>query len=627
VKGSTYRRCFCRDPKTRKPFGSKCPKLKQKRHGSYSIRQELPPDKDDQRRSFNRSGYPNSKEAQADLDKVRALLAIPDEEDHPGRIRIGDLLDSIGEKERIPDFEETKKKFGTGQSLVTNITVGRWLDEWLAGKKKLRDGGKTRYDVDVRVHLKPHLGPIRRDRLTVAHLDEMFASIEATNEEIVDANAMRRAALEELAIIPWKGKENRSRRKGIKDAIAVMPPFRRITGMASQHRIKATLRAALNTAIRRGQLSFNAAAHVELAPAERPKALVWTPERVEEWNRTGARPSPVMVWTPEQTGEWLDFVAEHRLYALWHVIAFRGLRRGESCGCRRQDRNASAGTLTIAKQLVQRKTADGWEVAESAPKTNSGERVIALDSFTDQVIDKHLARQDAERREMSAAWQDTGRLFTMEDGSWIDPRWLSAEFDRLVAASGLPPIRLHDLRHGAASLMLAAGVDAKIVAETLGHSDTRVTREVYQHVLPQVAIKAAEATARMVPRGGANEPDPSLSGVDTDRLLGSPEFAARLRALDLQAETFVEQLANAIRAMVRNNPHLSHGASSPRRETGEDHGAEAAEAAAMLVPLRRPAREAEDQETDIRPPGTAAHATLTPEGAKIIAFPPGRVRR
>lgn len=75
----------------------------------------------------------------------------------------------------------------------------------------------------------------------------------------------------------------------------------------------------------------------------------------------------------------------------------------------------------------------------------------------------------------------------------------SPVIERLVAASGLPPIRLHDLRHGAATLMLAAGIDVKIVSDTLGHSDTHITRDIYQSVLPQVGKNAAEATAKLVP--------------------------------------------------------------------------------------------------------------------------------
>ncbi len=72
-------------------------------------------------------------------------------------------------------------------------------------------------------------------------------------------------------------------------------------------------------------------------------------------------------------------------------------------------------------------------------------------------------------------------------------------FERLVASSDLPPIRLHDLRHGAATLMLAADIDIKIVSDTLGHSDTRITRDIYQSVLPHVGKSAAEATAKLVP--------------------------------------------------------------------------------------------------------------------------------
>ncbi len=79
------------------------------------------------------------------------------------------------------------------------------------------------------------------------------------------------------------------------------------------------------------------------------------------------------------------------------------------------------------------------------------------------------------------------------------PRQGNDLFERLVAASGLPPIRLHDLRHGAATFMLAAGVDVKVVSDTLGHSDTRIRRDIYQSVLPQVGKNAAAAIAKLVP--------------------------------------------------------------------------------------------------------------------------------
>ncbi|MET9928009.1 MULTISPECIES: tyrosine-type recombinase/integrase [unclassified Streptomyces] len=184
-----------------------------------------------------------------------------------------------------------------------------------------------------------------------------------------------------------------------------------------------------------------------------------------------------------------------RLYAMWHLIAFRGLRRGEACGQPWSETNLDTHFLTVSSQLVQ----DGWEVEASDPKTDSGSRVVALDDDTVDVLKHHRERQETAREEWGTAWVETGHVFTQEDGSWLHPGKVTDLFERLVAASGLPPIRLHDLRHGAATLMLAADIDIKIVSDTLGHSDTRITRDIYQSVLPHVGKNAAEATAKLVP--------------------------------------------------------------------------------------------------------------------------------
>lgn len=206
-----------------------------------------------------------------------------------------------------------------------------------------------------------------------------------------------------------------------------------------------------------------------------------------------------MVWTPEQAGQFLDFLAdtEERLYGLYHVITFRGLRRGEACGLRKTDRNRTQKALPIATQLVL----DGREVIEHAPKTDSGERIVVLDDYTDEVLDEQELRQEAERLEWGEAWTNSGGMFTVPDGSPVHPGWLTDHFERLVELSGLPPIRLHDLRHVAASLMLAAGVDVKTVSETLGHSDTRITRDIYQSVMPRSRPRGCRGNRCHRPQG------------------------------------------------------------------------------------------------------------------------------
>ncbi|MFD9591643.1 tyrosine-type recombinase/integrase [Kitasatospora sp. NPDC059973] len=466
------------------------------------MRQEVAPDADGKRRQFRRTGFDTSKEAQKELDRVRALLALADEDDPDALARVSDLI-MLCQKERspLPAPENTARLLRAGFKLTSRITVGDWLDFWLKGKKKLRPTGWTRYEVDVRCHLKPRIGERRLDQLSIEHLDEMFEGIDATNVEIVEQNAQRHQAVADLKLI-----EGRAARRTAREAIAAMPPFRRVTGLSSQHHIKATLRGALNAAIARQLIVFNPAHHVELTTAPKPKALVWTAARIAEWKRTGKKPSPVMVWTPDQAGVFLDHVSDHRLYALWHLFCFRGPRRGEGVGARWVDFDRDNRSLSVETQLVQL----GWSVLEGEPKTASGVRIVALDLDTTSVLVHHEKRQKAERFRFGPGWADTGRMFVEEDGTWLHPGKVSDLFGRLVEEAGLPPVRLHDLRHLAATLALLAGIDPKVVSEMLGHSDTAITRDIYQTVLDEIAREAAEAVVKLVPRRKAVYPRPGI---------------------------------------------------------------------------------------------------------------------
>ncbi|MFJ9340229.1 tyrosine recombinase XerC [Streptomyces sp. NPDC101733] len=523
MKGSTHRRCYCRDIETGRPLGKNCPKLSSRKHGSYSIRQELPPREDGTRRSFSRAGYETLKAAQADLDHIRALLGLAESDDVENLARLADMLELVGdEKAPLPDIEATRRRLSHGLDLTSRLTVGEWLDMWLGGKKG-RQSAISRDESNIRVHLKPRIGHLRLDRLRVVHLTEMFDAIAEGNVEIAEGNAARRKAVDDLALIPWKGRDHRARRKAMKTAIEEMDPYRRIVGAATRQRVRSTLRAALNSAIAQQLITFNPAAHVDLEAGRRPKALVWTEERVLHWKRTGEKPSPVMVWTPEHTGLFLDHVAEDRLYALFHLVAFRGLRRGEACGQRWTDTHLDAGLITVAKQLV----VNGWEVYEDDPKTDAGARTIALDSDTVHALRRHRAQQDEARAKWESAWVETGRVFTRENGELLHPANVTRRFIELYEEIGLPPIRLHDLRHGAATLAHAAGADLKDIQEMLGHSSITITADTYTSLLPEADLAIAEAAARLVPRARSAAPVARTEGAVSadEEVAGVPDRA------------------------------------------------------------------------------------------------------
>ncbi len=266
---------------------------------------------------------------------------------------------------------------------------------------------------------------------------------------------------------------------------------------ATLNRIRATLRTALNAAIRQGLIGDNPASRVELPVARRPRAVVWTAARVEHWQRTGEHP-PVAVWTAAQTAEFLHAIREHRLYAAFHLIALRGLRRGEAAGLRWCDVDLDQRVAVISQQIQQHQ---GYLTA-CPPKTATSARVIALDRTTVAALRAHREQQQDEQRQAGVDYHDSGYVFTTTNGDPLATVRLTRLFQGLVAEYGLPPIRLHDLRHGAATLALAAGVELKVVQDMLGHSSIVLTADTYTSVLPEVAHRAAEKTAKHVMKAG-----------------------------------------------------------------------------------------------------------------------------
>jgi integrase len=426
VKGSTFKRCACRD-ETGRQLGATCPRLKSPRHGSWYLLAELPPGANGRRRQHRRGGFTTQRDAQAALDALRTRL-------------------------------------GLGQEVDDRQTTGDYLEQWLIGKRRLRPTTARSYEMHLRLYLVPHLGHIPLERLRPAHISAMFDAILTGNED-----------------------------------------RQRAVGAASLRRIHATLRSALNAAVKCQRLPVNPAVHVELPDASRPK---------------------VKPWSAAELGVFLDAAAGDRLSALYEVMAMTGLRRGEAVGLRWCDVDLELQVLTVIQQIMQL----GYQTAVGAPKTSSGEyRRVDLDAGTVAALLAHQLRQEMERGEWGDAWADwqepfrtnpkrvafaTGRLlpscgrndcshglvFTREDGSHLHPEYVTRHMQRLAKKAGLPAVRLHDLRHGSASLQLAAGVPIAIVSKRLGHSSIAITSDTYSHLLEGVGRAAAEQAAALVPR-------------------------------------------------------------------------------------------------------------------------------
>ena len=184
-----------------------------------------------------------------------------------------------------------------------------------------------------------------------------------------------------------------------------------------------------------------------------------------------------------------------RMEARWLVGLELVLRRGEALGLWWDDLDLDAGLLRVRRAL-QRQHGGGLVFAE--PKTQRSKRTIPLPAQLADVLRQHRVRQEQERITAGSLWQDSPCVFTTPIGTPVDPRNDFREFKKLLDRGSLPSVRLHDLRHTAASLLLAQNVPARVVMEILGHSQIALTMNTYSHVAPEVSREAADRMARLL---------------------------------------------------------------------------------------------------------------------------------
>ena len=135
---------------------------------------------------------------------------------------------------------------------------------------------------------------------------------------------------------------------------------------------------------------------------------------------------------------------------------------------------------------------------EERPTKTGKARVVSLDADTLAALGRQSQQQLADSEKWGDVRQNTGHVFTREDGAPWHPDRVRVLFRQAVAASSMPRIRMHDLRHTWATLALRAGVHPKVVQERLGHANIRITLDTYSHVLPDMQESAAELVAAVV---------------------------------------------------------------------------------------------------------------------------------
>jgi integrase len=233
---------------------------------------------------------------------------------------------------------------------------------------------------------------------------------------------------------------------------------------------------ALEDAVDQGLVPRNVAALRSARPAKVPKV-----ER--------------RVWEPADLRAFLDAMATHRLGALWLLDCTTGLRRSELLGLPWRAVDLDKGKVAVVQRLL---IVAGRPEVRLGTKTPRGARRVALDPATVAALKAHRARQLEERLAWGPAWVDTGLVFTREDGTPLRPAYVTRQFAKLTAAAGLPSLTLHGLRHSYATAGLAAGVPVKVMSERLGHANTAITSDLYQHVLPAMDAEAAAAVAGLI---------------------------------------------------------------------------------------------------------------------------------
>ena len=127
------------------------------------------------------------------------------------------------------------------------------------------------------------------------------------------------------------------------------------------------------------------------------------------------------------------------------------------------------------------------------PKSESSRRTVTLPAFGIVALQHHRVRQQSEEQWAGSRWRgsDWGLVFTSTVGTPLFARNVHREFKKVLLGADLPDLRLHDLRHSAAAILIAQGVQAKAISDLLGHSAASFTLQVYGHLMEEIKCEVA----------------------------------------------------------------------------------------------------------------------------------------
>ncbi|MDT7679936.1 MAG: hypothetical protein QOG57_246 [Pseudonocardiales bacterium] len=242
-------------------------------------------------------------------------------------------------------------------------------------------------------------------------------------------------------------------------------------GPVTLRRCVTTLSSALTDAVRRHRLAHNPARHANLPRPPRGERVCWSPEQAVTFLRHCAR-------------------VDHPLSELYEVILGTGMRKGEALALHRAEVHLQSRLLFVRYTLAN---VNNTTPVFSSPKTRSSRAWIGLSERVVRALERQRERQHTQRLAAGPAWAEQDLVFTRATGQPLRHEFVLRQLHQLAEQAGLPRIRVHDLRHFAATTMLSTQVPLAMASKTMRHSTLSTTTEIYGHLLRHAAHQAVEA--------------------------------------------------------------------------------------------------------------------------------------